>query len=368
MVDDSLIKPKRAPTAALLPHCLSGSMGVRAAPKPATQVTEGEMAMPYLDRRAICQFGLAALLSPSRALAQDGYPSRPVHLIVGFPPGASMDIAARMLGSGMSQILGQQFVIENKPGAGSSIAAEYAALSANDGYTLFVGSSANITNQAINSNLSFDMLKDFAPIAAVATVNVVLVVNPSTNVHSVAELIALAKTKPGAVLYASVGVGSAPQLAAELFAQRAGLKLVNVPYQGSPQAVADLIAGRTMMMFSPASTVIGQIAAGKLTALAVASSKRASILPDLPTMAEVGMPDFDTGIWFALLAPKGTPQAIIEKLADAAQNAIHAPDVVDALGKQGIDPLSGGPDALKRFMAGELVRWSDVARAAGLKS
>jgi tripartite-type tricarboxylate transporter receptor subunit TctC len=324
--------------------------------------------MTRIDRRTTFLLGLAAILSPSRAPAQDGYPSRPVHLIVGFPPGASMDITARMLGNGMTKILGQQFVIENKPGAASSIAAEYAARAANDGYTLFVGSSANITNQALNPNLPFDMISDFAPVAPVATVTVVLVVNPSINVHSVADLIALAKAKPGAVLYASVGVGSAPHLAAELFSQRAGVKLVHVPYQGSPQAVADLIAGRTMMMFSPASTVVGQIAAGKLTALAVASTKRASILPDLPTMAEAGMPDFDTGIWFCLLAPKGTPQAIIDKVSGAVQKTTQAPDVVEDLGKQGIEPLSGGPDALERFMATELARWSDVARAAGLKS
>ena len=196
----------------------------------------------------------------------------------------------------------------------------------------------------------------------------VLVVNPATDVHSVAELIALAKAKPGAVLYASTGVGAAPHLAAELFSQRAGIKLVHVPYQGSPQAVADLIAGRTMMMFSPASTIIGQIAAGKLTALASAASKRPSILPDLPTMAEAGMPDFDTGIWFGLMAPAGTPQAVIDKLAAAAQQAMHAPDAVETLAKQGVDPLSGGPQDLKRFIASELARWSVVARAAGLKS
>ena len=195
-----------------------------------------------------------------------------------------------------------------------------------------------------------------------------LVVNPATGVHSVAELIALAKAKPGAVLYASTGVGAAPHLAAELFSQRAGIKLVHVPYQGSPQAVADLIAGRTMMMFSPASTIIGQIAAGKLTALASAASKRPSILPDLPTMAEAGMPDFDTGIWFALMAPAGTPQAVIDKLAAAVQQAMHAPDAVETLAKQGVDPLSGGPQDLKRFIASELARWSVVARAAGLKS
>jgi tripartite-type tricarboxylate transporter receptor subunit TctC len=324
--------------------------------------------MAHLDRRAISLLGVAAMLAPRRALAQDVYPSRPIHLVVGFPPGASMDITARMLGNGMSQILGQQIVVENKPGAGSSIAAEYVAHAAKDGYTLFVGSSANITNQAINPNLSFDMIRDFAPIAPVATVSVVLVVNPSTDIHSVAELIALAKSKPGTVLYASVGIGSAPHLASELFSQRAGLKLVHVPYQGSPQAVADLIAGRTTLMFSPTSTVIGQIAAGKLTALASASSKRPSILPNLPTMAEAGISDFDTGIWFCLLAPKGIPQPTIDKLADAVQKTMRMPEVVEGLGKQGIDPLSGGPDALKRYIDSELARWSDVAHAAGLKS
>jgi tripartite-type tricarboxylate transporter receptor subunit TctC len=325
-----------------------------------------------IDRRAICLSGLTALFLAAwpvpQAHPEGAYPSRPIHLIVGFTPGAAADVTGRVLAAGLSQILGQQIVVENKPGAGSSIAADYAAHAANDGYTLFLGSSANITNQAINPNLTFDMTRDFAPIALVTTAAVVLVVNPDTNVHSVGELIALAKAKPGAVLYASTGVGAAPHLAAELFSERAGVKLVHVPYQGSPQAVADLIAGRTMMMFSPASSVIGQIAAGKLTALASAASKRPSILPDLPTMAEAGMPDFDTGIWFGLMAPAGTPQAVIDKLTSAAQDAMHAPDIVATLGKQGIDPLSGGPQQLKNFIATELARWSDVARAAGLKS
>jgi tripartite-type tricarboxylate transporter receptor subunit TctC len=328
--------------------------------------------LPRIDRRAICRSGLVALFLAAwpvpQAHPESAYPSRPIHLIIGFPPGAAADVTGRVLAAGLSQILGQQIVVENKPGAGSSIAADYAAHAANDGYTLFLGSSANITNQAINPNLTFNMARDFAPIALVTTAAVVLVVNPATNVHSVGELIALAKAKPGAVLYASTGVGAAPHLAAELFSQRAGIKLVHVPYQGSPQAVADLIAGRTMMMFSPASSVIGQIAAGKLTALASAASKRPSILPDLPTMAEAGMPDFDTGIWFGLMAPAGTPQAVIDKLAGAAQDAMHVPDVVATLGKQGVDPLSGGPQDFKRFIATELARWSDVARAAGLKS
>ena len=333
--------------------------------------------MPAIDcrsiwRSAIITAVLAAIpllvLPLVRAKAENAYPTRPVHLIVGFPPGAAADITARVLVNGLSQILGQQFIVENKPGAASSIAADYAAHAANDGYTLFLGSSANITNQVINSDLSFDMVRDFAPIALVTTAAVVLVVNPATGVHSVAELIALARSKPGTILYASTGIGAAPHLAAELFAERAGIKLVHVPYQGSPQAVADLIAGRTMMMFSPASSVIGQITAGKLTALASAASKRPGILPDVPTMAEAGMPDFDTGIWFALMAPQGTPQTVIDKLSGAAQQAMRMPEAVENLRKQGVDPLSGGPDQLGRFVAAELARWSDVARAAGLKN
>jgi tripartite-type tricarboxylate transporter receptor subunit TctC len=325
--------------------------------------------MPHIDRRTLTGFGFAALVSaPFPSLAQDAYPSRPIHLIVGFTPGAAADITGRIVANGVSAMLGQQVVVENKPGAASSIGADYVTHAANDGYTLFIGSSANITNQAINPGLSFDMIKDFEPVALATTAAVVLVVNPSTNVHSVAELIALAKEKPATVLYASTGIGAAPHLAAELFSQRAGLKLVHVPYPGSPQAVTDLIAGRTMMMFSPASAVIGQIQAGKLTALASASNKRPSSLPDLPTMAEAGMPDFDTSIWFGVMAPKGTPRAVIDKLAAAVDKTILAQDVVVMLGKQGMDPLHGGPDDFKRFLASELARWSDVARAAGLKS
>jgi tripartite-type tricarboxylate transporter receptor subunit TctC len=311
---------------------------------------------------------LLVLCGPPRARAEDAYPARPIHLIVGFTPGAAADVTGRALANGLSQVLGQQIVVENKPGAGSSIAADYAAHAGNDGYTLFLGSSANITNQVINPDLTFDMVKDFAPVAPVSTAAVVLVVNPALNIHTVTELIALAKAKPGEVLYASTGVGAAPHLAAELFSQRTGVKLVHVPYPGSPQAVADLIAGRTAMMFCPASTVIGQIAAGKLTALASAASKRPAILPDLPTMAEAGMPDFDTGIWFSVMAPKGTPQPVIDKLAAAVQETMRKPDLVKMLARQGIDPLSGGPDDLRRLVASELARWSAVARAAGLKS
>jgi tripartite-type tricarboxylate transporter receptor subunit TctC len=324
-----------------------------------------------LGRRTLLHIaaGASALASLSlpHAMGQEAYPSRPIHVIVGFTAGAASDVTARILGDSMRPILGQQIIVEDRPGAGSSIAAEYVAHAANDGYTLFVATLSIITNQIINPNPSFDLTRDLAPVALLASGAVVLVVNPEINVHSVAELIALAKSKPGQVLHATV-MGSLPHLASELFAQRAGIKLMQVPYQGSPQTVTDVIAGRVMMTFSPASTVVGQIAAGKLTALATAANKRSSALPNVPTMAEAGIPDFDASLWFGLLAPAGTPRPVIEKLADAAQKAIHAPEAVDRLRTLGFDPLDAGPDKFADYIRSEVARWSAVARAAGLRS
>jgi tripartite-type tricarboxylate transporter receptor subunit TctC len=307
---------------------------------------------------------LVACAAPARA---DDYPSRPVRIMVGFIPGSAADITARVLGNGLGKLLGQQFVVENKPGAGSSLAGEFSARAPKDGYTLYLGSSATITNLALTVNPSFDMVKDFAPIALATTAAVILVVHPSTGVKSVRELIALVKSKPGEILYASTGVGTAPHLAAEMFDTRAGVKMVHVPYQGSPQAVTDLIAGRTSVMFSPASAVIPQVEAGKLTALASAAATRPSIAPDLPTMAEAGMPDFDTSIWFGLMAPAGTPAEIIDKLARAVPEAIRSNEAQTALKSQGFDPLSGGPQEFARFIVAETAKWNEAAREAGLK-
>jgi tripartite-type tricarboxylate transporter receptor subunit TctC len=287
--------------------------------------------------------------------------------MVGFGPGSSADITARVLGARMGQILGQQIIVEIKPGAASSLAAELVARAPKDGYTLFIGSSANITNQAINPNLAFDMGRDFAPVALITTAPVILVVHPSTGVTSVAELIALAKARPGEVLYASTGVGAAPHLAAELFAMRTGVKLVHVPYQGSPQAVTDLLAGRVAMMFSPSSAVMSQVESGKLTALASAASKRPFIAPNIPTMAEAGLPDFDTSIWFGLMAPAGTPRDVVDKLARAVGEAVRSDEATKMLQAQGFDTLSGGPEDFAKIIQSEIKRWGDVAQAAGLK-
>ena len=298
----------------------------------------------------------------------DAFPSRPVHLIVGFTPGTATDITARTFANGAAAMLGQQFIVENKPGAGSALAAAYVARAAKDGYTLFLTSTSVVTGLAMKPDPNFDLARDFAPVSLLANQAVVLVVHPQSGLRSVADVIALAKSKPGEVLCAGVGVGSLPHFAAELFARRAGIKLVHVPYPGSPQAVQDLLAGRVAMFFSPASTVIGHIEAGKLHALATAAEQRASILPDVPSMAEAGMPDFDTSLWFGLLAPAGTPADAIEKIASVAGKVMQAPDTVESLKKQGFDPVGGRPDAFARYLESEISRWSDVARTAGVKS
>jgi len=333
----------------------------------ATHPSKRSCAAAWLSAVALLGALVALAPSPTRAQPAADYPNRPVHIIVGFIPGSAADLTARVLGQGMSKILGQQFIIENKPGAASSLAGDFVARAPKDGYTLFLASSANITNAAINPNLGFDLAKDFAPIALTTSVAVILVVHPSLGVANVQELIALARAKPGEVLYGSTGVGTAPHLAAELFAMRSGVKLVHVPYQGSPQAVTDLVAGRTMMMFSPASTVIPQVQAGKLKALASAAAKRPSIAPDLPTMAEAGIPDFDTSIWFGLMAPAGTPRPIVDKLARAADETLRSGEALTSLRAQGFDTLSGGPDDFARIIGSEVERWGAVAQAAGLK-
>jgi tripartite-type tricarboxylate transporter receptor subunit TctC len=303
--------------------------------------------MMKFPRRSFLQVSAGAALSlPRVAMAEDAYPSRPIHVVIGFTPGAAADVAARILAAGAAPILGQQLVVENKPGAGSSIAADYVAHAAKDGYTVFLATLSIITNQITNRNESIDLIRDFTPVALLESGAVILVVNPDSHLRNVAELVALAKSKPGDVLHATV--------------------LTQVPYPGSPQTVIDVIAGRALMTFAPASSVVGQIAAGKLTPLATAANKRSRALPNVPTMAEAGIPDFDTSLWFGLLAPAGTPRPIVEKLAAAAHKAMRAPDAVETLRKQGYEPLDAGPDEFASFMRSEIARWSEVARSAGL--
>jgi len=309
-----------------------------------------------------CATGVAA----PAAQAQE-YPTRPVRVLVGFPAGSSADITARVVTQHMGRALGQQFVVEDKPGAGSSLAADLVARAPKDGYTLLQGTIANPINAVINPNLSFDFIKDFAPIIRLVTTPNILVVHPSVGVKTVRELIDLAKAKPDQLSFASSGVATGTHLAAELFKVLTGVKMVHVPYAGSPQAVTDLVAGRVHVFFSPASTVMQHVRDGKLTALASTEAKRAAIAPELPTMIEAGLSEFDTGLWFGLLAPAGTPKEIIDKLNRAANEALKSDEVTKALAAQGIDPIGGTPEDFARYLDSEIKRWSTVAAAAGLK-
>lgn len=324
-----------------------------------------------LPRRDVLRLatGAVTFFSLNRtAMAEEAYPSHPIRLIVGFTPGAASDITARLFAKGASGILGQSIVVENKPGAAGSIAGQYVAHATNDGYTLFLFALSTLTNEVINPTPSFDVVRDLAPIGLLATGTIVLAVNPASNVHSVGELVALAKSKPGEVLYGSTGLGSIPQLAGALFAERTGIKLTHVPYPGSPQITNDLLAGHITMSFNIASAMIGQIEAGQLIALATAADKRASALPNVPTMAEAGIADFDTSLWLGLAAPAGTPRPVIEKLAKAARQAMHDPEAAATLRKQGYEPNDADPDKFAAFIHSEFDRWSSVTRAAGIKS
>lgn len=319
--------------------------------------------MPVLMRAAIAAALVVAALLPASA---DDYPTRPIHVVVGFGPGSSGDVVSRVIGAPMSATLGQQLVSEPRTGAGGNTAAQYVARAPADGYVLLNGSNTNLTNAVLQS-LPFDFTKDFQPVALIGSMPNILVVHPSLGAASVADLIALAKAKPGQIFYGSAGIGSAPHLSAELFNMMAGTNMVHVPYQGSAQATTDLLAGRISVMFAPASAVAAHIESGALKALASTQLKRARIAPNLPTLSEAGLAGFDTGIWMGLLAPAGTSRPVVDKLAGALNDALKSPPVVEGLNKLGMDTAGGTPDQFSGYIASEMKKWTTVAATAGLK-
>jgi tripartite-type tricarboxylate transporter receptor subunit TctC len=310
---------------------------------------------------------IVALASIAGSARAQDYPNAAIHLISGFPAGSTADISARVVGAKMGQILGQQVVIENKLGAGSSIAGATAARAPKDGYTLFVGSAANVINAAMTPNLNFDFYKDLAPVALITSTPTVLAVTPELGVKSVQDLIAYAKANPGKLSFGSYGVGSSTHLALELFNLRAGVKITHIPYSGSPQVVTDLLGGRLHGYFSPASSVSGHFPTGKLVALAVTDATRSVFFPALPTMAEAGVPDCESVLWFGIEAPIGTPQPIIDKLNRAANEAMKSDEVVNSLKGQTVAVYGGTPDDFARHIESERKRWTAVVEHAGLR-
>ena len=322
--------------------------------------------MRCLMRLAACLLFTATAVSAGVSRAAD-YPTHPVRIIIGFGAGATADTPARLLGQKFSDALGQQFLIENKPGAGSNVAAEYVARSSNDGYTLFMATAAQINYAGMTIDPTYDVMKDFSPILRVASAPNMLVAHPSLGVNNLQELIALAKTRPNQIFYGSSGVGTTTHVAGELVNIMAGIKLVHVPYPGSAQALTDVMTGRIQLWFAPASAVIQQVEKGELKAIAVTTAQRASIAPDVPTMAEAGLPGYDLGLWFGLLAPAGTPRPIIDKLARLANDALKSQDVIEPLRKIGIDTVGGSPEDFARYIQAEVKKSTEVAIAANLR-
>ena len=311
--------------------------------------------------------GLAALLCTagllSAAQAQT-YPTQPIRILVGFGPGSTADTLARLVGKHMEQTFGQPVLVENRPGNSSMIAAETVARASNDGYTLFMATVANTLNP-VTTKSGFDLGKQMEPIALLGVVPNMLVAHPSVKADSVKDLVTLAKANPDSLTFGTSGAGTASHLAAELFNQKAGTKVVSVHYQGgSNQAITDLLTGRITLMFNVAATLAPHVKADKLKALAMAQPKRAGVMPDLPTMDEAGMPGFDVGIWIGLLAPANTPAAIVDKLSAAANDALKTEPVINAMKNQGIDQRGSTPKEFAEFIRADLDKWTELLAAS----
>jgi tripartite-type tricarboxylate transporter receptor subunit TctC len=313
-----------------------------------------------LKLAVLCAGVAMGSVAGAAAARAQAYPVHPIKVVIGFGPGSAADVVARLVGKQMEVSLGQPIVVENRPGNSSMIGAEFVARAPADGYTLFMATIANTLNPA-ETKSSFNVGKDLAPIALLGIVPNVLVAHPSVPANNLQELIALAKSKPESLTFGSSGYATASYLAAALFNANAGTKIPMVPYQGgSNQAVSDLLAGRITLMFNVAATLGPQVEAGKLKAFAVAQSKRASMMPDVPTLNEAGITGYDAGIWIGLLAPAGTPPAIIEKLSIAANDALNTDAVRSALKQQGTDPVGGTPKEFAEFIRADIEKWVAV--------
>lgn len=309
----------------------------------------------------------AALAAGPAAWAAGAYPDQPIRVLVGFPSGSVADIVIRLLGQKMSQDLGQPFVVEDRPGASSNIAAEMVARAPKDGDTLFMATTANTINASTYHNLPFNFERDLAPIAMVASVPIALAANPAFPAHDVTELIALAKQKPGQIFFASSGNGTLTHLLGELFNMTAGVKLAHVPYKGSPEVLTDLIAGRVKVTFIPASAVLTNARAGTVRLLATTGRARAAAFPDLPTVAESGLPGFEGMLWMGVLATGGTPTPVVARLAKGFAAALADSNVKAKLAAQGIDETYMGPAEFGTYVHQDTDKWAKVVKAIGLK-
>lgn len=310
-----------------------------------------------------------AWLSGAAGAAQVQYPTKPIRLIVPFPPGGTTDVVARVIAQKLTENWSQQVVVDNRPGAGGIIGTELAAKAPADGYTLLLGSiTTHAVNPSLYKKLPFDPLRDFAPVSLAVSTPQVLVVHPSVAAKSVKELIALAKAKPGQLNYASAGTGTSPHLTFELFKSMAGVDLVHVPYKGTGPAITDLIGGQVQTMITGVVALYPHIKAGKLRALGATSAKRVAALPDVPTIAESGVPGFDVASWFGVFAPAGTPKPIVARLNAEIVKILAVPELRRKLAGQGADPATNTPEQFAAYVKSELARWSKVVKDTGARA
>ncbi|GAA0509172.1 tripartite tricarboxylate transporter substrate binding protein [Pigmentiphaga sp. GD03639] len=316
--------------------------------------------------RAACLAALASLALAGPAAAAS-YPDKPVRVVVGFSAGGTTDVAARIIAKELGDDLGQSFVVENKPGAGSNIGAELVARAKPDGYTLYMVAVTSTINQTLYKNLSFDIVKDFSPIALVIKVPNILVVNPSLPVKNVKELVAYVKAHPDKLSYASSGSGTSIHMAGELFKLRAGVDIPHIPYKGSAPALTDLIGNQVQLMFDNMPSAWPHVQAGKLRALAVTTAERSATAPELPTMMESGYDKFDVSSWFGLIAPKGTPPDVIARINASVQKALAKPDVQQRFKDLGAVTAKTTPEQFGAFIKDEVETWATVVKASGAK-
>ena len=312
----------------------------------------------------------AALALPVATQAQTDtrWPSKPVKWVVPFPPGGAMDVIARTLGDRLAQDLGQAFVIENRPGAGGNIGADFVAKQPADGHTIMITSIGMATNKALYPKLSYDPVKDFTPVSLLAVVPNVLVVNPSRSTdRSVKDVLAHARREPGKLSYASAGNGTSIHLAGEVFAALAQLKLLHIPYKGSGPAVTDMLGGQVDLMFDSITSARPHIQSGKLLALGVTSARRSSALPEVPTIAEAGVPGYEVSPWFAVFAPAGTPADVVARLNKALLTAMRQPETLRKLESVGAEPIGSTPQALAQHLNQELARWGALIQERGIR-
>lgn len=317
---------------------------------------------PMVIRLCLC---LCAVVMSFAAIADD-YPNRPVHVIIGLTAGSGVDVMARIVGQKLAESMGQPFIIENRPGAGSNIGTRYAASAEPDGYTIFVATVANAINATLYKNLTFDVLRDFSPVILAARAPNLLVVNPSVSAKSVQELIALAKARPGKLTVGSSGIGTSPQMTAVLFRHRAGINVVDVPFKGGPEATSALLGGQIDYLFAITSTALPHVKAKRLRALGVTSRERTALLPDVPTVSEAGLPGFEAVTWFGFAVPKGTPPAIVDRLNKEIGKILAMPDVKAKLAVQGIDVAGGSPEQFGSYMRDEFAKWGSLVKESGL--